>query len=309
MELRQLRYFLQVADLKSFSRAALAVRLAQPALSRQIRKLEEEVGAPLFYRDGRGAILTEIGKTYYERVKGILHQLEQAQIEVQSAKDMPTGEVVLGVPPQLGPVFIAQLIRLFRARYPTARIRVAEGFSFQIADWLQSGRVDLGFVYEPQAYHHLATEMMVEEALYLVGPAGSQETAGPSCAFAALVGLPLIMPDLPSTLRARVEGVAAQAGLTVRFEIEVDSLPAIKQLVMDRAGFAIMPFAAVGDEVRRGLLSAALITDPPIARPLGLAVPVRGRFSLATQKLIALIDEEVRELMANGTWSGRILES
>ena len=104
VELRQLRYFLKVADLKSFSHAALAVHIAQSALSRQIRRLEEEVGVVLFHRDGRGALLTEEGQRYYDRVKGILRQLDQASVEMQATRDMPTGEVVLGVPPQLGPV-------------------------------------------------------------------------------------------------------------------------------------------------------------------------------------------------------------
>ena len=103
MELRQLRYFLRVADFKSFSRAALAVRIAQPALSRHIRKLEEEMGVALFYRDGRGAILTEQGQRYYERVTDILRQLDQAAAELQTDYDMPTGEVALGVPTELGP--------------------------------------------------------------------------------------------------------------------------------------------------------------------------------------------------------------
>ena len=152
MELRQLRYFLQVADFKSFSRAAIAVRIAQPALSRHIRKLEEELGVALFYRDGRGAILTEQGKRYYERVTDILRQLDQATAELQSDDEMPTGEVVLGVPTELGPRFILQIVQSFRSRYPSARIRVAESGSAQIAEWLQSSRLDAGFIYDPQDY-------------------------------------------------------------------------------------------------------------------------------------------------------------
>ena len=152
MELRQLRYFLRVADFKSFSRAALAVRIAQPALSRHIRKLEEEMGVALFYRDGRGAVLTEQGQRYYEKVTDILQQLDQAGAELQSDYDMPTGEVALGVPSELGPRFILQIVQSFRGRYPNARIRVAEGCNAQIAEWLQSSRIDAGFIYDPQDY-------------------------------------------------------------------------------------------------------------------------------------------------------------
>lgn len=307
MELRQLRYFLGVAELMSFSRAALALHIAQPALSRQISRLEEEVGAALFYRNGRGVLLTEPGKQYYEKVKSILRQLEQASAEAQAMRDTPSGEVALGVPPQLGAIFIAQIVQLFRARYPTARIRVAEGFSFQVAEWLQSAQVDLGFVYDPQAYHHLLVAMIVEEALYLVGPPACAATASPGVPFRSVIELPLVMPDLPSTLRQRVEAVAAQFGATVSFPIEVDSLPAIKQLIIDGAGYTILPYAAVYNETRQGLLSAARIVEPEMFRPLALAVPLKGGVSVATKKLIGLISEEIGELLSKGRWSGRII--
>jgi LysR family nitrogen assimilation transcriptional regulator len=308
MELRQLRYFLEVADLKSFSRAAATLGIAQPALSRHVRMLEKELGTELFYRDGRGASLTSVGKQYYEKVRTILHQLEEARTEVQAAKDIPTGEVVLGVPPQLGAVLVVQLIKRFGDRFPNVRIRISEGFSYQIAERLSAGRLDLGFVYDPYVYRYLSSVMMIEEALYLVGPAGNPITAGPDVPFRDIAPCPLVMPDLPSTLRTRVAEVAAQLDVTLHWTIEVDSIPAIKQLVMDGAGFTILPRAAIYDEIKRGLLSAAPIVDPVVSRPLGVVVPVKGAVSVATRKLIQIIGEEVRGLIANGTWSGRVVD-
>lgn len=307
MELRQLRYFLQIADLKSFSRAAGHVRIAQPALSRQIRKLEEELGVRLLYRTGRGAVLTEAGEQFYERIKGILRQLEQVQTEIQEAKDKPTGEVALGVPPQLGPVFVAHVVRKFRERYPNAQIRVSEGFSDRIADWLQTGRVDLGFVYHPEAYRHLTAELMVEEDLYLVGPAGDTISGRPTCQFKDIVGLRLITPDLPSSLRVCVENAAAKIGTDLRFYLKVDSIPAIKELVREGEGHAVLPYAAVHDEVKRDLLRASRIVRPSMWRPLGLAAPRKGILSLSTKKLIELTRDEVSSLMAEGAWSGRVM--
>jgi LysR family nitrogen assimilation transcriptional regulator len=307
MELRQLRYFLQIADLKSFSRAASTVDIAQPALSRQIRKLEEELGTELFYRDGRGALLTDAGKQYYDKVRAVLRQLDQAQTDVLASRDVPTGEVVLGVPPQLGAVLIAQVIRRFRDRFPTARVRVSEGFSIQVAEWLNIGRLDLGFVYEPAAYRNLESVMMFEEALYLVGPPDDKATSEAHIPFRDILPLPLVMPDLPSTLRVRVEDVAARVGASVHFAVEVDSIPAIKQLVIDGAGYTILPHAAVHDEVVRGVLSSSLIVEPEVSRPLGLCAPQKGSLTLATRKLIDLIREEVCELVGEGFWRGRVL--
>ena len=308
MELRQLQYFIEVADLKSFSRAAATIGIAQPALSRHIRLLEKELGTDLFYRDGRGATLTALGQRFYDKVQTILLQLQEARTEIQATRDVPTGEVVVGVPPQLGVVLIVQLIKRFSERYPSARIRVSEGFSYQIAERLHAGRLDLGFVYDPGVYRYLEAVMMVEETLYLVGPAGDRITTAATVPFREIVAHPLVMPDLPSTLRTRVAHVATQLGTTATFTVEVDSIPAIKQLVIDGAGYTILPHAAIDDEVKRGLLSAARIVDPAISRPLGVVVPVKGGLSVATRKLIELIGEEVRDLIAAGTWVGRVVD-
>lgn len=301
MELRQLRYFLQIADFKSFSRAALAVRIAQPALSRHIRKLEEELGVALFYRDGRGAILTEQGQRYYERVGGILRQLDQATAELQSDDDAPTGEVSLGVPTELGPHFILQIVQSFRTRYPNARLRVAESGSAQIAEWLQSSRLDAGFIYDPQDYQTLPIKSVVEETLYLVGPKDDRITAPESVPFHQVVHLPLILPELGGNLHQRITGAAAQFGLTAHCETDIDSLPAIKQAVAEGAGYSILPYAVVRDEVGRGLLSAARVVEPDLVRPLGFAIRPNGALSLVTNKLVALVQHELGNLLENGT--------
>jgi len=307
MELRQLRYFLGVADYKSFSRAAAAVRVAQPALSRQIRKLEEEIGVALFYRDGRGAVLTEQGEQYYRKVSGILRQLDQAAADLQTDSDIPTGEVMLGVPAQLGPRFVSQIIHSFRGRYPTARIRVVDGCNFQIAEWLQSSRVDVGFVYDPHTYQNIPTKMMLDEALYFVGPHASRHTARESVPFRLVAKLPLILPNLGSTLRRRVQEAAAELEIDAKYEMDIDSLPSIKQLVIDGVGYTILPYAAVHDEVQRGLLSAARIVEPDFFRPLGLALRPNGALSVATNKLSNLIQLEVDDFVAKGKWLGRVI--
>lgn len=300
MELRQLRYFLQVADFKSFSRAALAVRIAQPALSRHIRKLEEEMGVALFYRDGRGAILTEQGQRYYERVSDILRQLDKAAAELQTDDDMATGEVAIGVPTELGPRFILQIVQLFRSRYPSARIRAAESGSAQIAEWLQSSRLDAGFIYDPQDHQNLPVKALVEETLYLIGPKGDHLTAPETVPFHQIVHLPLILPELGGNLRQRIAGAATQLGQTAHCETDIDSLPAIKQAVMDGAGYTILPYASICEEVQRGLLNAARIVEPDLVRPLGFAIRPNGALSLVTNKLVALVQHELGNLLDKG---------
>ncbi len=308
MELRQLRNFVTIAELRSFSKAAASLHIAQPALSRQVRKLEEDLGTRLFYRDGRGVNLTESGEKLYTPVKGMLRQLHQIKTEIQASKDVATGEVTLGVPPQLGPTFICSLIRRFQVRCPHAEIRISEGFSYQVSEWLQIGRVDLGLVYDPKPSQDLTLKTLLYEDLYLVGMPSDRAMTSATYNFRDLESLSLIMPDRPSSLRVHVDRAAAETGITCNVVIEVDSIAAIKELVQEGMGYAVMPYAAVFEEVARGTLAAARIINPTVERPLVLALPRTGVLTVAAKELIELIGDEVTALVGQGKWSGALAQ-
>ena len=306
MELRQLRYFIEAADRKSFSRAAATFGITPRRLSRQIRLLEDQLGAALFHRHSRGASLTQLGQQYYDKVGALPRRLDEAWSEIRDVKHLPVGEVVIGVPSQLGTAVIVPLIKRFGARLPHIPIRVSESFSYQIAERLFDGQLDLGIVYDPDMYRHLTNIMTVEEALFLIGPAGDPVTARSSIPLRVALEHPLVVPNLPSTLRRCVADAATKLGVVPRWVFELDSTPAMKRLVIDGAGYAILPRAAVHDEMRQGLLSATRIVDPEVARAVGVVVPVKGgTLPVAIQQVAAAIGDALRDLMANGVWVGR----
>ena len=151
MNLRQLESFVRVAELGSFSKAARVLDIAQPALSRQVRLLEVDLRETLLLRNGRGVALTPAGRRLFEHGVQILQQVAQARADLGAQRDAPVGQVTIGLPPSIGRRLTKPLIEGFRAQLPQARITVVEGLSSYIAEWIASGRADLGLRLQPGA--------------------------------------------------------------------------------------------------------------------------------------------------------------
>src|SRR3954466_9138345 len=147
MDLRQLDYFVHVADARSFSQAAELLSIAQPALSRQVRRLEIELLQALFRRTGRGVTLTPAGKRLLEHARGILEQVQRARTDLDESRDGNLGRVIIGMPPTVGRALSAKLVADFRVRFPRATIAIVEGLTVHILEWLAMGRIDAGLVY------------------------------------------------------------------------------------------------------------------------------------------------------------------
>ena len=147
MDLKQIEYFVQVAELGSFTRAASVLRVAQPALSRQVRSLEVELRQPLFDRNGRGVTLTAAGARLLAHGRGILQQVERARQDLEDQRGVATGLLSIGLPPSVSRTLTAPLVDAFRQRFPRATLSVIEGLSTYTLEWLVQGRIDCAVVY------------------------------------------------------------------------------------------------------------------------------------------------------------------
>ena len=136
MNLKQLEYFVHVAELGSFTRAAEHLSIAQPALSRQVRQLEIELRQNLLTRNGRGVAPTDAGRRLLEHGRGILHQVARAREDLEEMRGAPLGHVTLGVPPTVGRLVTATLVEEFRQRFPKATLGIVEGLSVNVTEWL-----------------------------------------------------------------------------------------------------------------------------------------------------------------------------
>ncbi|MDP1631649.1 MAG: LysR substrate-binding domain-containing protein [Caulobacter sp.] len=294
MTLAQLASFVRIVELGSFSRAAASLRIAQPALSRQVRALEEELDARLLERHARGVTPTEAGETLFEHARLILRGATDARSAVTALSAEPAGVVALGAPSSLATALLPVLAQRIQARYPRLRLHLIDGFSATLHQWALSGRLDLAILYQDAAMGPLPNRPLLVEDLVAVGPAGHfapNQAVTPT----DLAGSPLVMPARPHRLRLLIEGWSPRCYA----RMEVDSLPALLDLVRTGFGCTVLAYSTIHAAVTEGRLSYAPLA-PKLTRTLVLARPPQRRPSAAQTavetEIIALVAEEADRL-------------
>ncbi|OYU18092.1 MAG: hypothetical protein CFE34_12265 [Rhodobacteraceae bacterium PARR1] len=307
MEFVDLLHFVSIAETGSFTKSAIQNNVAQSALSRRIRDLETELGTALFYRNGRGVVLTEAGELFLIRARGILAEREALRQDMRRVAGELDGTVKLAVPPSVGLVLLAPLLRRIRADHPRIRMRVLEGFSGHVADWLAAGKVDLAVLYKMKSSALLDAEHLLFEDMFLISSPDAPPLGGPDgVALAELAGQELVLPGLPHGLRVLTEEAAARAEVTLNVAMEVETLPTIYDLVQTAELRTILPMAAVKSEVQAGRLIAQHLTDPVISRELILAHAPHRAAAPVTKAVVRLIRSTMSDLIRSGGWDGRI---
>ncbi len=300
MNFKQLEYFVHVAELGSFSKAALVLDIAQPALSRQVRSLETDLRETLLLRNGRGVVLTEAGRRLYEHGVNILQALAQAEQDMGASRDAPLGRITVGLPPSVGRQLTLPLIDGFQRRLPLARLAIVEGLSSHISEWIATGRVDLGLLYNPEAQPALEITPVTEEALCLVSPAAAgackDSDTGAALPLRELPHWPLIVPERGHAIRKLLETQAVLAGIKLSIAWEVSSIAAIVDLVRAGYGHAVLHASAVAASGHADQLRVRPLVDPKLNSMLCLAVSAHKRTSPLMRQATRLLTELVRAL-------------
>ena len=291
MDLRHLEYFVRVAELGSFSRAAAVLSTGQPGLSRAIRGLEVELDRRLFYRNGRGVTLTDSGARLLAHAKGILHQLEGARTALRGTDEDVAGKVAIGLPPSVGRIATIAIVRSFRERFPNAQLAIVEGLTVPLQERLLAGHIDVGVFHNPAPSPLLEIEPLLTEALCLVSGARSKPRLPRRVAFRALENVGLIFPGAPHPIRSLVETEAARRGVRLNVVLEIDAVRSILQLVAEGYGHAVVPHTVV----RAGLLGNGLVVRP-IQRPalgslVALVKPARRPMTVLAERATGLLRE------------------
>jgi LysR family nitrogen assimilation transcriptional regulator len=269
MDLKQIEYFVRVAELGGFTRAAAALGIAQPALSRQVRLLEVELRQNLLARDGRGAVPTEAGRLLLAHGRGILHQVERAREELGRVRGALAGRVAIGLPPSLARLLTVPLTRVFRARMPEATLSISEGLSTAMQEALVNGRLDIAVLYNARPSTELDIRALQQEDLFLVQTRGASRQRAPAAiTLRALADLPLVIPSRPNAIRMQVESEMATIGCRPRVALEIDGVSAILDLVADGAGSAVLSRHAVASSVKpSAFMFCAPSREPGAAHP------------------------------------------
>jgi LysR family nitrogen assimilation transcriptional regulator len=212
MDLTRLQYFVAVAEAGSFSRAAAALHLTQPSLSRQVQLLEDELGQRLLERTGRGAVTTEAGTALLAHARSIFELAERARVDMQERQRNPRGRITVGLPPRVAHVITADLVERFHAAYPEAAITVVEGLSIRLREWLVAGRVDVAIVFDPPATPQIQVETLLREPLVLI----STQPLPARLKLADVALRRLVMPSGPHALRQLLEEHTRPRGLPLQ---------------------------------------------------------------------------------------------
>jgi LysR family nitrogen assimilation transcriptional regulator len=304
MDLRTLRYFVYVAEARSFSKAAMQLRIAQPALSRQIRKLEDEVGIALILRTRRQLELTDAGLLLLQRAHSLLRQAAQTADDVRAHGSRVQGMVTLGVSPTICEVLGPRLVRDCAVRHPQLRLSFVEGVSGFIYQRLINQELTLCLMHNPPRHRGIEIEPLLTEPMYLVGPGAAAKALPPVKAGMKLDQVRLVLPNRTHSLRMLVERAVAEYGGQLDVAVQVDGYTTTKALVTAGLGYTILPYSAVRQEIEDGELSAVPVKKPVLA-PWTLSAAYRKDHGSArvVSALRNVIADAVKELAADGFWS------
>lgn len=303
MDLKQIEYFVRVAELGSFTKAAQALNVAQPALSRQVRLLEVELRQNLLLRNGRGATATEAGKLLLEHGRGILHQVERAREELGRVRGALAGRVAVGLPPSLARVLTVPLTRAFRQHLPQVSVSISEGLSVTMQEWLVNGRLDIAVLYNAQPAPDIEIAPLQDEDLWLVQlrPPGLPEDPPPMpITLREVAELPLVIPSRPNAIRMQVESAMANIGCRPTVALEIDGVSAILDLVADGAGAALLSRNAVASSVRPSVFQLRAVTEPPLSTRICMATSSQRPATLTQQAVLDQLRKTANQVLASG---------
>ena len=307
MDIPQLRTLIHVAELGSLSKASDRLHIAQPALSRQVRLLEEELGVRLFERHGRGMILTEQGRDVLRHAMRVMVELEDIRAVVADENAPLRGHVSIGMPPTASDILSEPLVAAFRDMHPEATLRIVSAYSGYLLDWLHRGEIDAAILYDPKSARTLRITPLLEERLFLIGPPGSPFNLDTPVPFRALAEQRLLLPSVGHGLRSILDRHALEAAISLNVRVEADSYSTLKSLVRSGHGVTVLPLAPIHEELAAGGLTAAPLIDPVPVRRLIMSYPSDRPTPRLARFAGQVIASTIATLVARDVWSGTLL--
>lgn len=299
MDVRRIRNFVAVVEAGSIARAAQSLHIAQPALSAQMRRMEELVGCQLLSRSSRGVIPTEAGVEFVRRAREALRMLEALRAVGQEAAEHITGHVVIGAPASIGNMVAVPLVQAAARRYPAVTLGLQESPSVYLGELLLRGRLDVAVVFDGSPLSGIHSMPVAEEDLFLVGLKGT----GGEVDLQELGGVPLIMPARPNSVRSVLDRACDARGITLDVVAEVSSPHTMVQLARAGVGATVLPWSMVGPTAAPDLAMARIV-NPVLARTIAVATAVAVPRSRALVSIQALLLEIVEELVSGKQWEG-----
>ncbi|MDI3470007.1 MAG: Transcriptional regulator, LysR family [Pseudolabrys sp.] len=311
-DIKGMNYFIEVARLGSFSAAARQLRITQPAVSRRVRALEQELGVSLLQRRGRTILLTSAGATLMARATALQRSANAIYEEVRAGATVPSGPLALGVSVVIGHLIMAPLIDGFLRRFPAIRLHLFEGYSSFVEEWLAHGRIDAGLIWGEPRSSDLSVEPLLELELAIIAPkkplAGCENGRRPVKAIRQheLVRFPLILPAVPHGLRMLAERAAQVTKRPLNIAMECDGIVLTRELVKQGVGYTLLALAGSKEEIANEQLREIRIGPPAPHWTLSMATRKNSAPSIAVTELSRAIKTTVGQKIQRGELRGRI---
>lgn len=302
MDVKQLKALVTVAEVGSVTRAAELLHLVQPAVTRQIRTLEQELGVALFERTRQGMRPTGAGAIMVDRARRALNELERARVEVQPTPGVVTGIVTVGLLESTTELLAEPLVSALARDHPGIELRLMTAYSGHLQQWLDDGDLDLTLLYNLAGTPSLNVRPLVREHLWVVAPPSEGLRGDRPVPFARVAEHPLVMPAAGHALRSLIDGAAGRAAVEMDIVVQTNSMPVQKQLVRAGHGWTVLPGVGIAEDVAEGTLSAAPLCDPDVWRSIVLATPRNGRTPPAAEVVARELVRHIASAVHQGRW-------
>ncbi|WP_109480271.1 LysR substrate-binding domain-containing protein [Paraburkholderia sp. C35] len=297
MDVRQLRYFVSIVDYGSLGKAAEKLFVAQPSLSQQMARLEEELGVSLLLRSNHGVTPTAEGDALYRHARLVLRQMEQLRQEVTKGAGSESGTVAVGLPTTMASVLAVPLFERVQDRYPGIRLQFFESMSGYLNELLANGRLDLAILFRESDTPGISALPVLDETLYLLGEPGGVSSRSATCPLAKLAGVKLVAPGVSNGLRLLIERTFSSEKVELNIVADIDSLPSMLQIAHSGRACTILPSSALAQLDPSRMPKMRKIVDPVIRRPASICwpngLPMHSASVAVRQTLVELIAERV----------------
>ncbi|MFM0385694.1 LysR substrate-binding domain-containing protein [Paraburkholderia dipogonis] len=305
MDVRQLRYFVSIVDYGSLGKAAAKLFVAQPSLSQQMARLEEELGVSLLLRSNHGVTPTSAGDAMYRHARLVLRQMEQLKQEVTKGVGAESGTVAVGLPTTIASVLAVPLFDRIQETYPGIRLQFFESMSGYLNELLANGRLDLAILFRESDTPGITALPVLDEALYLLGePGGDVSARSTTCALAKLSGVRLVAPGVSNGLRLLLERTFSRENVDLTIVADIDSLPTMIAIAHSGKACAILPASALAQWDSARLPKMRRIIEPTIERTASICWPNGLPIQAATLAVRQTIVELISEQVARELWKG-----
>ncbi|MCM2251156.1 MAG: LysR substrate-binding domain-containing protein [Ramlibacter sp.] len=302
--MKQLRALVTVADTGNVTRASAILHLVQPAVTRQLKLLEEDVGTPLFQRSRQGMALTDAGRALVEHARRILDEVARARAEIRASTGELSGLVTIGLLPSTAALLSSELVACVAKEHPGVRLRLTVAYAGHLQRWMEAGEIDATLLYDPKPSPGIQVKPLLSETLCVVGPASAGLNPRKPMAMKKLASRKVVLPSAPHGLRTLIEEAAVQAGVQLDVVLETNDLGVQKQLVTDGVGYTILPATAVAADVASGLLSTTPLKNPTVDRKIVLAAPAARPPTAATRVVMDALMGCMQQAVRAGQWAG-----